>query len=387
MLSCQKNKFYLTDKVTYLNCAYMAPTLKSTHDVGIEGLAQKCFPFEVKANDFFENPKKLRTAFAKLINAQDPNRIAIIPSVSYAMANVANNIPLEKNDTIIVLADQFPSNYYIWQRRASETGATIVTVSPPNTNENRGKIWNQRILEAIDHNTKVVTMAHVHWADGTRFDLEAIRKRASEVGAALVLDATQSVGALPFDAAKVQPDALICAGYKWLMGPYSIGLAYYGEYFDNGTPIEENWINRLNSYDFKNLVNYQSAYEPMAQRYSVGEQSNFILVPMMLDSINQILEWTPEAINEYCLHISQKAWRILKNLDCWIEDMPYVSPHLLGVRLSKKFNMEAIQQELQYNNIHVSYRGDSIRISSNVYNDKNDFEKLIACFRSPRVIV
>jgi len=73
----------------------------------------------------------------------------------------------------------------------------------------------------------------------------------------LIIDGIQSIGTLPFSVKEIQPDALICAGYKWLLGPYSIGLAYYSDTFANGFPIEENWINRKNSEDFGGLVNYE----------------------------------------------------------------------------------------------------------------------------------
>ncbi|HBX65139.1 MAG TPA: aminotransferase, partial [Balneolaceae bacterium] len=91
-------------------------------------------------------------------------------------------------------------------------------------------------------------------------------------------------------------DALICAGYKWLMGPYSIGLAYYGPALDDGNPVEENWINRYESENFANLVNYNDEYQPGALRYEVGEHSNFILVPMMLKAVQQLNQWGVENI-------------------------------------------------------------------------------------------
>ncbi|MEQ9007935.1 MAG: aminotransferase, partial [Ekhidna sp.] len=112
---------------------------------------------------------------------------------------------------------------------------------------------------------------------------------------------------LPYSVKEIRPDALICAGYKWLMGPYSIGLAYYGAAFDGGEPIEENWINRLNSEDFSNLVNYQPEYQEMALRYEVGEHSNFILVPMLHQAIRQILNWQPDNIQVYTQELLREA--------------------------------------------------------------------------------
>ena len=143
---------------------------------------------------------------------------------------------------------------------ADETSATIKIIAPPKEVSNKGLIWNKNIIDAIDENTIAVSVGNVHWADGTLFDLKRIRNKATENNALLVIDGTQSVGALPFDIQEIQPDVLICAAYKWLLGSYSFGVAYFGEKFDNGTPIEENWINRLNSHQFENLVNYQPEY-------------------------------------------------------------------------------------------------------------------------------
>ena len=253
----------------------MSPLLKSVHDVGLDGLTRKSFPHEVKPIDFFTDVELLQQEFAKLINAEHHQRIAIVPSASYGIATAAQNISIEANDNIIMVDEQFPSNYYVWERKARENGAEVFMVKPPTSTENRGKIWNERILSSINAKTKVVAIAHVHWADGTKFDLKAIRKRTKEVGAYLVIDGSQSIGALPFDVQEIQPDALICVGYKWLMGPYSMALAYYGEAFDNGKPLEETWLNRKESENFSNLVNYQSEYKPMAQRFNVGQTGNF----------------------------------------------------------------------------------------------------------------
>ncbi|MEQ9412519.1 MAG: aminotransferase, partial [Cyclobacteriaceae bacterium] len=161
-------------------------------------------------------------------------------------------------------------------------------------------------------------------------------------------------------------------GYKWMMGPYSIGLAYYGPYFDNGIPIEENWINRLNSEDFAGLVNYEVAYQPGALRYEVGEHSNFILAPMMLEALKQINEWNPKNIQEYCAKISKKPIALLRDNGFWIEDDKYRASHLFGVRLPEGQDIKKVKAKLKKKNISVSYRGDAIRVSPNVYNQEKE---------------
>ena len=377
MIKNQRAKFSIAKSTTYLNCAYMSPLLKRVELAGIKAIKAKRNPALISGNDFFTDTELLRKEFAQLINVNDPTRIVVIPSVSYGLANVVNNLKVNSTENIIVAAEQFPSNYYPWHRLSQDTGMKIKIVQPPSRLVDRGKRWTEMLLEAIDKNTKAVALGHVHWADGTKFDLKAIRKRTKDVGALLVIDGTQSVGALPFDVSIFQPDALICGGYKWLMGPYSLGLAYYGEYFNEGKPIEENWINRMNSEDFAGLVNYQNEYQPGALRYEVGEHSNFILVPMLLEAIRQLNEWKPENIQEYCAKISRLPIEKLRESGFWIEDELYRGHHLFGIRLPKTTWIDRIKNTLKKNNISVSFRGDSIRVSPHVYNEEADLMKLV----------
>lgn len=377
MLTNKRNKFTLPPSVAYLNCAYMSPLLKSVEKAGISALRKKRNPAAITTEDFFTHTELLRSAYAQLIHAPEPKRIVIIPSVSYGMANVVKNLPIQRGEHIVVAAEQFPSNYYPWKSLCEDTGAEIKIISPPEGHAHRGKQWNERILEAIHTKTRAVAIGHVHWADGTRFDLEAIRKRTREVGAWLIVDGTQSVGAMPFDVQHIQPDALICAGYKWLLGPYSIGLAYYGEAFDNGKPVEENWINRSASEDFAGLVNYKDTYQPGALRYEVGEHSNFILVPMLLNAVQQLNHWGVERIQEYCRQLSAPAITSLTTLGYRIEDDAWRGGHLFGIRLPEGMAMDRVKQALLKSKVFVSYRGNAIRVSPNVYNTVTDMQKLI----------
>lgn len=380
-LTNQSHLFNLDSDVHYLNCAYMSPLLKSVEKIGHEMVSLKCRPYEISIDDFFGMMEKTKVAFAQLINATEVGRVAIIPSVSYGIANVTKNIDLQKGENIVMPAEQFPSNYYSWKRLADEKGGQIKIIEAPNA-ENRTAAWNTAILEAISNSTKVVAISHTHWADGTLFDLESIGKRCREKGALLIIDGTQSIGALPFDQAKIQADAIICAGYKWLLGPYSSGIAWYGKHFDNGIPIEENWINRHNSEDFTRLVNYQDQYKSLAGRYSVGEQSNFILTTMLHASLQQLLDWGVANIQEYCQSITQKPLDDLRELGIGIENVSSRAHHLFGLYPSKNFDMEKLKQKFAQERIFVSFRGNSIRVAPHVYNKEEDLNALVECFRS-----
>ena len=380
MIRCQKNLFSLSENASYLNCATMSAQLKSVEKVGIENLQKKNNPYLIESAHFFNNRAVLKQRFSQLIDAPDPDSIAIIPSVSYGMATVAKNIPFEKGDEIIVLEEQFPSNYYVWKALEKDSGVIIKTIKAPPIATGRSVIWNQAILEAISIKTKVVSIPNVHWIDGTLFDLKKIRDRSNEVGAFLIIDGTQSIGALPFSVQEIKPDALICAGYKWLMGAYGLGVAYFGERFDTGSPIENNWINHEGSENFSELVNYNINFKAKAARYDMGESSNFILTPMLSEAIRQLLEWTPSAIQEYCAFITSDLLPQLQDKGCFIEDPKYRGQHLFGIYLPKSIAMDSLKKKIAEREVIVSYRGQAIRVAPNVYNTKKDIEKLISCF-------
>lgn len=374
-MKCQREKFNLQRKYAYLNCAYMSPLSKKVEKAGIAGIHGKRKPFHISPEDFFTDADTLRMLFAQLVNVKDKNRCVIIPSVSYGMATVARNLKAGKGHNIVITGEQFPSNVYPWME-LEKNGVELKFISAPDTVENRGEIWNERILDAIDENTKLVAMGHVHWADGTLFNLKSIRKKSREKGSLLVIDGTQSVGALPFDVQEFEPDALIVAGYKWLMGPYSIGMAYYGPAFDNGLPLEENWINRKESENFDDLINYKHQYQPAALRYEVGEHSNFILVPMLIAGLKQLLQWTPAGIQEYCGELISPFLDEIEKYGGSIEDHEFRGNHLIGIRY-EKLNTERAKKAFKANKVSVSMRGQSIRIAPHVYNDERDMRRLL----------
>ena len=374
-----KHLFSIPEKITYLNIASQSPSFKAVEQAGIEGVLEKSHPYKINTDSYFEPVKKVKQLFAKLIDADNYNRIANIPSVSYGMATVANNITLEKDDEILIVDTQFPSNFYIWEKLANKFEAKLQIVSMPKTTQNRGKLWNEAVLNSISSKTKVVALGNIHWANGTLFDLKAIRKKSTEHKALLIIDGSQSVGALPFSVKEIQPDALICAGYKWLFGPYGCGYAYFGAYFDDGNPIEENWSNRLDSENMSGLTTYQPKYKPLANRYSVGEHATFIHIKMQTAALQQVIEWSPKAIQEYCTEITKDLVSELRSIGCFIENEDYRTHHLFGVELPEQLDIKKLKNLLKEANIFISFRGNYIRISCHLYNTKEDFKKLTSC--------
>lgn len=376
MIENQKHLFQLPEDIHYLNGAYMSPLLRSVEEIGIQALIQKRNPTSIQSKDFFETGEKVKANFGKLVNCP-AQQVAIISAASYGLTTAINNLPLDNGKTALVVSDEFPSGYYAIEKWCLDHDKQLKTIPAPEFKQGRGEIWNKRILEAINQDTAVVVMSTIHWADGTQFDLKAIGQKCKENGAFFILDGTQSVGALPIDVQECQVDALVCAGYKWLMGPYAIGAAYFSEYFNNGVPLEETWVNRSNAQQFSNLTQYVDDYAPGAGRYNVGEYGNFILLPMFNSALEQLLEWGVANIQAYCDELSQPMIQFFRKNGFWLEEDTFRAKHLFGVGLPEGMDSSQVIQRLQENKVFVSIRGKAIRISLHLYNNQEDIDALV----------
>lgn len=378
MLDCQRHRFQLPPDLHYLNCAYMAPLAREVEAAGLAGMARRRDPSTIVSDDFFDQADALRERFARLIGGGDPRRVAIIPAVSYGIATAARNAAVSRGQNIVILGEQFPSNVYAWMRKAGENGAELRTVRRPATGDpSPGAAWNERLLEAINGRTAVIAMPIVHWADGTRFDVAAVGRRAREVGAILVVDGTQSIGAMPFDVEKVAPDALVVAGYKTLFGPYQSGLVWFGERFDDGVPLEEPWAARESSEAFvAGRLDYVREYRPAAARYDVGERSNQIQLPMLNAALDMVLEWRPERVQDYCVKLLEPFEDAFREAGFELEHPDFRGAHLFGLRSRRGLDADIAAAALRQARVFVSVRGRAIRVAPHVYNDASDLEAL-----------
>lgn len=375
MIPCQRSLFDLPDDVAYFNCAYMSPLMKSVVAAGAAGVASKARPWQITPPDFFSGPEKARRLFAELIGGEADN-VAVIPAASYGIATAARNIPIGRNQRVVVLAGQFPSNVYVWRERTRETGGKFTTVRRPNNGD-----WTSAILDAIDDDTAVVATANCHWTDGGLIDVAAVGSRCREVGAAFVLDLTQSIGALPFDVQAAHADFAIAACYKWMMGPYTLGFMHVAPRYHEGRPLEHNWMARAGSEDFTALVNYQNDFQPGARRFDMGETANFHLLPMAIAALEQLLAWTPAAVQTTLTEMTGSIAARAEQLGLIASDPRYRAGHFLGLRFPGG-PPDGLLERLAQAQVYVSLRGDSMRATPHVYNNTADIDRLIDTLQS-----
>jgi selenocysteine lyase/cysteine desulfurase len=363
--------FEIPAETAYFNCASIGPLPRASREAIEAGAARRAQPWRVTMQHWIDEHEERRSLFAAIAGAP-ADAIALIPSVSYGVAVAARNIAAAPGRQVLLIAEDFPSDVYTWRAFAAEKGCGIVTVARA-----PGEPWTEAVLARLDDDVAVVAVPNVQWTDGALLDLARIGARAREVGAALVVDASQSFGMMPFDLAAVQPDFLVAVGYKWLLGPYGLSYLYVGEKYRDGVPLEQNWLSRLGSEDFSSLVDYRDDYRPGARRYDMGERSALELNGAGLASLRLMHDWGAAAIAGRVGGLTGRIEAEAKALGLAISSAPARGPHLLGIELPREAAKRAFTL-LRERGVYVAFRGNAIRIAAHMYNNDADVDRLIA---------
>jgi selenocysteine lyase/cysteine desulfurase len=369
-LPVQRALFDIPDDVAYFNCASLAPQLRSAREAAEAAWRRRAQPWLIRADDWFTEAEERRALFARLAGV-DADGVALVPATSYGLAVAAANLTAAPGQRVLVLAEDYPSNSYTWQRFARRTGATVVAVARTD-----GQSWAEALLEALDERTAVVAVLAVHWTDGALVDLDAVAARARAVGAAVVVDASQALGAMPLDLAAVRPDFLVSVGYKWLLGPFALGYLYVAPEHRDGVPLEENWISRLGSQDFARLVDDQDRYQPGARRFDVGQRTHFETTPMAIAALRQLLDWEVPRVAATLRRTTGRIEEQVRALGLTLTS-PDRGPHLLGIRLPAPAR-QRVAAALARAGVFAALRGSSLRVSPHLWTTEEDVGRLLA---------
>jgi selenocysteine lyase/cysteine desulfurase len=369
LIGAQRAAFNVPEEVAYFNTASLAPQLHAVRTAGEAALERRGRPWAISDADWFVDVERLRSLFARIIGATDDG-VARVPATSYGLAIAAHTLPIGPGQRILVLAEEYPSGIYTWRAAARRSGAEVLTVS-----REAGQTWTDAVLAVLDERVAIVSVPNVHWTDGALVDLRPISARVRELGTRLVIDASQSVGAMPLDVAELQPDFLVSVGYKWLLGPFGVGYLYVAEEHRQGEPLEENWIARAGSEDLARLVDYRDEYQRGARRFDAGARTMFELTPMAIAALEQIAEWeVPRIASTLARRTSEIARRAAGlGLDPVPDEQR--GPHLLGVRLPERAR-SAVLAALAEHNCFVALRGSSLRIAPHLHTTDEDVERL-----------
>lgn len=373
MLSCQRSLFSIPSDVTYLDAAYMSPVAQSSAEAGRRGVGVKAAPWDMTIRSYYDEVERARELAASMIGAQASD-VAVVPATSYGIAVAAANVEVPAGSVIVMMENEHTSHRYAWYELARIKGAEVVTVPRSPDAE-----WGATLAEAIrdsDRPVSVVAGTMVHWFEGTSVDMEQVSAAAREAGAALVMDGTQWVGALPFDVARIRPDFLAFATYKFLLGPYRLAFLYADERWQRtGRPIEFHSWNRRGGERPDFYLETMPDYLDGARRFDMGERSDFAVLPIAIDALEIVGGWGVAAVNERLRFLNERIWREAERHGFAGPLAALRAGHIAVVELGSRHRAD-LAARLREVKVFVTVRGTKMRVTPHVYNDEADIVTL-----------
>ncbi len=322
----------------------------------------------------------IRRNAAKLIGAS-ADEIALTPNTSTSINFVAEGFPWKEGENIVTFANEFPSNLYPWMNLHSRgVNTRVVQVE-------QGIADINRLFEACDEQTRLISLSWVSFSSGYRFTNEQLREIVQEAhrrGIYVMLDAIQGLGIFPLDVADLEIDFLAADGHKWMLGPEGAGLFYIRQqHLDLLRPLMVGWHSVANAFDFSNID-----WKPrqQASRYEGGTQNmvGTLGYGASLELLQNLgVSTTVSPVADQILAYTQSARSQLEELGAEIHGSSDVE-HLSGITSFTIPNVDLAQLRSECMNIGVilSHRDGRLRISPHAYNNQEDLERLLNLIRT-----
>jgi cysteine desulfurase/selenocysteine lyase len=162
-----------------------------------------------------------RVKVATFVGATDPREIVFAKNSTEALNLMAHVLPFGPGDEVVITEMEHHSNIVPWQLACQRTGATLKWIGLTDD----GRLDLSNLDQIITERTKVVSFVHQSNLLGTVNPVSTVAARAHEVGAYVVVDASQSVPHLPVDVSTLGADAVAFTGHK-MCGPTGIGVLW-----------------------------------------------------------------------------------------------------------------------------------------------------------------
>jgi selenocysteine lyase/cysteine desulfurase len=363
--------FPAISKSTYLNAASIALMYKGASEAAVgwqNDLAENGtlnFDEDAEQNVFSD----LHDVCARLLGA-NPEDIAVGSSFTELVASLAWAMMPGRKQNVVGVDVVFPSTIYPWLRVAHTTGCEIRLLRTTDYYADP-----EELVALINDNTAVVAISHVEFGSGQRYDLRRLSEAAHSSGALLVVDATQSAGAIPIDVSRDGVDVLVAAGYKWLCGPFGAAVMYVAPHLH--TRFEPGLAGFRSHKDMWDLRADRIHYRDDAGRFEFGTMAYGCALGLG-KAVEFILTLGSEAIFAHDLKLRERLVEGLKQRGAQLlspsnekERSPIVSARFPGC------SPRRIVGYLKEQGVIVSPRADFIRFSPHLYNSSDDIDRAL----------
>jgi len=355
-------EFNLTDKITYLNHAAVAPWPQSTTKAVTNFAIQNNIYGATYYPQWNEVETSLRSNLATLINAESPDDIALVKNTSEALSMVAYGLDWKTNDNIVTSDEEFPSNRIVWESLANKN-VHLKQVKLESSPE-------EALIEALDENTRLLAISSTQYSSGINLDLVKLGKACKERDILFCVDAIQTIGALQFDVQKIQADFVMADGHKWLLAPEGLALFYCHPKIRSQLKLNEyGWHMTKDMYNF-NSKEWEIA--DTGRRFECGSP-NMLGIHGFDASVSLLLEIGMDKVEALLLENTEYCFSLLrKNTNVEIIT-PQTQGQFAGIVTFKHkvIDNNELFEKLWSKDIICAKRGEGIRYSPHFYTSKN----------------
>ena len=376
-----KNEWFPIEDATYLNFAAHAPIPRVALKAVEASVAAKREPHIVDDQSFFSVARSLRQSLATLIGASQDD-IALTSGAGAGLATIAYALKWSAGDEVIIAGGEFPAHYATWKPMEARESIKVQITHP------QGQfIQSDDLIAAMTPRTRVISVSHVRFDDGSMLDASSLAAACKSNGTLLVLDISQSCGAIPLGVRSLGADFIVCAGYKYLLGPFGTGFLWARpEILESLRPGPYNWLSQdVESFAHLNFVDPRPART--LSRWDAAETSskyNFNLT--VLDASTKfVLNATPTLIHDHNQSL----------INYFFERLPdgyrLASPRQASQRgvfgcidVGSRSNTESLYQRLRDERLVVALREGKIRVAPHLLNSTDDIDRLLVVMERAR---
>ena len=365
-----RSEFPVREQLIYLNHAAVGPLCRPAAEAMRRLADDACRFGSLHYGEWLDAYDALRRAASRLIGAS-PDEIAIVKNTSEGIAMVAGGLTWRAGDRVIGFKEEFPANYYPWQR-LERHGVEITWLS----------IYDglEAIAEALP-GAKLLAISFVNYLSGYRVDLESIGRLCRAHDCFFFVDAIQGMGALPIDVETCAIDALAADGHKWMLGPEGNGILYVRrERLDEIEPVEFGWTNPAgyNDYALRDMTLRASA-----ARYECGTL-NTIGCYGQRAALELLLEAGMENIGPAVLALAAQIDEGVRarGYEVMIERTPATSSGIVSFR-HPRMDARQVVSDLKRGRVLAAPRQGWIRVSPHFYISPDEIEQFLSAL--PRV--
>jgi len=218
-----RDEFPITKELIYFNNGTMGPSPRAVTE-----RVTKRIEYVDRTGEYNGDYEGLRTAIAKLFNAESGDQVAFTHNVSEAISIVASGIGLKAGDEVLLTNQEHAGNAIPWLARKKRDGIVIKFV--PLTDDK----WNafsdddfvQRVSDAITPRTRAISMPHLTCTTGQLLPIKRLAALARSKNIWFLADGAHPPGMLQTDVRDLGVHAYASCGHKWLCGPKGIGFLY-----------------------------------------------------------------------------------------------------------------------------------------------------------------